>query len=85
MTETLRRLCVASMYRAHEASKTNPCDGYDVPKMEITMLNNLRWWLFVQLSHVGWKLCPEPQRSRLHRGIGTWDDIEARIKDTSRD
>lgn len=43
------------------------------------MVSNFRWWLFVQLSNIGWRVCPEPHRSRLQRGIGSWDDIEARL------
>lgn len=26
-------------------------------------MNQLRWQLFKLLSHVAWRICPEPQRS----------------------
>lgn len=28
-------------------------------------MRNLRWWLFNQLSHLGWWVCPEPHKTAL--------------------
>jgi len=49
------------------------------------MLNKIRWIIFVQLSNFGWKVCPEPQRTYLKRGVGTWDEVNERANATFRD
>lgn len=39
-------------------------------------MNKLRWNLFKIISYIGWKVCPEPQRSRLQHLMGpewNWD------------
>jgi hypothetical protein len=42
-------------------------------------MTRFRWWLFRHISTLGWWICPEPHRSRLQRGIGSWSEIEYRI------
>lgn len=34
-----------------------------------------RWWLFKQLSALGWWICPEPHKSRLQSKMPTWKDL----------
>ncbi|RRY22071.1 hypothetical protein EGJ57_04700 [Brucella anthropi] len=41
------------------------------------MLNELRWQLFKALSWIGWKVCPEPHRTRLQQVTPTWKQYEA--------
>jgi len=41
------------------------------------MLNELRWQLFKALSWIGWKVCPEPHRTRLQSISPTWADLPA--------
>ncbi len=57
-------------------------DGSSAWKGDILKRNSFatraRWHLFKWLSHVGWWVCPEPHRSRLQRGIGSWQEVEAR-------
>lgn len=36
---------------------------------EIMELRALRWMAFKALSRVGWWICPEPHRTRLHQGM----------------
>lgn len=36
-----------------------------------------RWWLFKRLSAVGWRICPEPHRSRLQSVMPTWGECDA--------
>lgn len=44
------------------------------------LLNSIRWNLFKWMSGIGWKVCPEPQRSDLQRrlklgGSPEWKDL----------
>lgn len=39
-------------------------------------MNAFRWWLFKQLSWIGWAICPEPHRTNLHAVMPTWKDVE---------
>lgn len=39
------------------------------------MMNAIRWWMFVKLSAFGWRICPEPHKSRLLAAMPSWDDI----------
>lgn len=36
----------------------------------------LRWQTFRVLSFIGWKICPEPHRSRLQAVMHSWDEID---------
>lgn len=39
------------------------------------MSTAFRWWLFKQLSALGWWVCPEPHKSRLQRAMPTWKEL----------
>ncbi len=39
-------------------------------------MNWLRWHTFRFLSWIGWKICPEPHRSRLQAAMPTWGEID---------
>lgn len=41
------------------------------------MINKLLWQIFKFLSWVGWKVCPEPHRTRLQSMSPTWKQYEA--------
>ncbi len=41
------------------------------------MVNELRWQLFKVLSWVGWKICPEPHRTRLQSVSPSWGELPA--------
>lgn len=41
------------------------------------MINELRWKVFKALSWIGWKVCPEPHRTRLQSMSPTWKQYEA--------
>lgn len=36
-------------------------------------MTSFRWWLFKRLSAIGWRICPEPHRSRLQSVMPTWE------------
>lgn len=36
-------------------------------------MTSFRWWLFKRLSAFGWRVCPEPHRSRLQSVMPSWD------------
>ena len=40
-----------------------------------------RWWLFKRMSELGWRVCPEPHKSRLQMVLPQWDEIEQRLAD----
>gem|GEM_PF-2727540 len=40
------------------------------------MITEIRWQIFKALSWVGWKICPEPHRTRLQRVTPTWKEYE---------
>lgn len=33
-------------------------------------MHRIRWWLFKRLSKIGWRICPEPERSDLQAQWG---------------
>lgn len=38
-------------------------------------MTQLRWWIFQRLSAIGWRICPEPHRSRLQNVTPTWQGV----------
>lgn len=38
-------------------------------------MNAFRWWLFKRLSEIGWRICPEPQRTDLQYVMPSWGDL----------
>ena len=41
------------------------------------MMIAIRWWFFKRLSEIGWRICPEPHRSRLQARLNlNWDQYE---------
>lgn len=44
-------------------------------------MNRIRWAIFCALSVIGWRICPEPQRSALFRLMPTWGGIERETAD----
>lgn len=42
-------------------------------------MTRFRYWLFQRMSEIAWRICPEPHRTNLHRGIGTWDEVYERM------
>lgn len=39
----------------------------------------IRWWIFKKLSWLGWKICPEPDRSLLQSMMPTRAEWEGRL------
>lgn len=44
---------------------------------ENNLITKIRWWLFKQISVIGWKVCPEPHRTNLQIRMATWNDLES--------
>ncbi len=42
-------------------------------------MTEFRYWLFKKISAIGWRICPEPHRSNLQRGVGTWEEVHERM------
>lgn len=38
------------------------------------MIFHFRWWLFKSISVIGWRICPEPHKSRLRAVMLRWED-----------